>query len=503
MSTSNKISVTLLDDEGASALPGFPLEGDDYKIEVQVNPDVFLEDLSAGAALPDAVLLDLDFRELSLPGLDLTDPDPHRRRRNPRSHWGHDVLRTIKRIDPDLPVVMLSVYTDVDSVHAAGRLGAEDYIDKNTIKPNEGHPSQPDVLLRAINRAIELCKQRPLYDHEHRKLVDGFAASYDREERSKCATMAYYRYENCMIEKQLIRMLDARRQNDYVRVLDLGCGTGRVEEFILKSQQLQPHLRYIEIVGVDFSGKMLKQAYSKLSELSNCAVGFGVPPKDTSGKCGVTLFRAPVESLEFLKDRYPDGFDLVLMGFGLLSYVRYKQLLPSQVGPRPTSGVVPLVKPKGTVLFSVYNERSAIYEWLRRLNDPKAEKDLPIAAVVNLATGRLEVAGAMAIACEAFRIERVVRLLRQAGLSVDPGEVCTFPALHLVLQNSVAASGKYGFQKDPILPPGKYSPGLMDLDIELSRSLRDRGHYIVGFARRPLAGAREEKGTDEAGMHTS
>lgn len=475
------------------------------------NPDQFIELLSKGELLPDAVLLDVDFEALTdTDTLELVDPRDGNEKGWPKREWGHAVLRTIKRIDPDLPVLMLTGLTATTVAFKAGRFGADEFCDKATLQyaldqaDEELNPHADDFMAR-VTRAIDVCRDRALYDHEHLKLVDEFAKSYDFEERGKCATLAYYRFEDDLIDQTLRELLNSSPSVSRLRVLDLGCGTGRIEEFLCRNPRRSYSLDAVEIAAVDFSGKMLDKAMAKLEAIPECAVAMGRNlPQRGDAKLHVSLFRAPAENLEFLQHRYPAGFDFVIMGFGLLSYVKYGDVLPAVVAGGSNTGLVPLLRSGARVLFSVYNEQSAVYDRIRLLGNCDEERDLPIAALMNLSTGRLRVGTSREIACETFRCERIVRFLRQAGLSVDPGDVMTFPTAHLALSNRRVMSDENlsdkqkeprmpGFQDDPILPPGRYSPSLLDLDTELSRALKDRGHYVLGLATLSSRRSGEEK----------
>ncbi len=475
------------------------------------SPDRFLEQLTKGDLRPNGVLLDLNFEKLTdVDSLDLVDPWDSEIGECPKQEWGQAVLRTIKRIDPDLPVVILTSLTASNPAFKAGRFGADEYCGKYILteallKANDSKNPEADDFKARVARAITVCQERAVYDHEHLRLIDAFADNYDEAERRKCATMAYYRFEDDFIDKTIRDLVLTSPGDRRVNVLDLGCGTARIEEYLCLNKDRGYDIGKIQIAAVDFSGKVLEKAKSKLDAIPQCLLGFGKNlPTDKDGKLHVSLFRAPAENIEFLRERYPDGFDLAIMGFGLLSYVRYGSVLPAKVGSAPNSGLVPLLRPGAKIVFSVYNEQSAIYDRIRMLGTCAEEDDLPMAALMNLATGRLRVGSGMEIACEAFRCERIVRFMRQAGLSVDPDDVTTFPTAHLALSNKrvmhvpdsaqVAEnsesgdqkdSGMPGFQNDPILAPGRFSPSLIELDSQLSRTLRDRGHYVMGLATKP------------------
>jgi hypothetical protein len=182
--------------------------------------------------------------------------------------------------------------------------------------------------------------------------------------------------------------------------------------------------------------------------------------------------------MSFLGSRFPDGFDLVIMGFGFLSYVRYSTVLPALVPGGAAGGVVKHLRKDGRLLFSVYNELSLAYDVVARLD--YSNEDVAIAALMDLSTGFLKVGRNRYFACEAFSSARMMRLLRQSGLVVDEEDVRTFPTLHLAARNTIA---NREWPADPDFSPGCFSPSQYALDVSLSQVLCDRGHYILGVAR--------------------
>ncbi|GAH09453.1 unnamed protein product, partial [marine sediment metagenome] len=196
----------------------------------------------------------------------------------------------------------------------------------------------------------------------------------------------------------------------------------------------------------------------------------------------VSLYRCPAESLSFLKRQFPEKFDFAILGFGLLSYVKYADVLVPHIPDSDKwGGVVDLLKDNGGLLFSVYNENSNAYRVVQ--SRQYSEDSLSIAAMMDLSGGFLRV-GNRHFACEAFSLQQTVRLMQRAGLCVDTeNDVGTFPQLHLVCDNTVAHSK---WKKDPVFPLGVFNPNLYEADIAHSRIESDHGHYIIGVGWRTV-----------------
>ena len=73
--------------------------------------------------------IDLVVLDLMMPGLD-----------------GMETLSALKRLDPELPVIMVTGCDDVDAVVRATKLGAYDFVTK---------PARADKLTQTVQRALE------------------------------------------------------------------------------------------------------------------------------------------------------------------------------------------------------------------------------------------------------------------------------------------------------------------------------------------------------------
>ena len=110
----------------------------EFRIEVFHDPETFLDE--ASSRLPDAVITDL-----VMPGMD-----------------GIDVTRRLRRLDPRLPVFILTSYGEVTSAVEALKAGANDYLTK---------PVNVDELLTQLRRSLEdlPLKEAAATLHEQRK----------------------------------------------------------------------------------------------------------------------------------------------------------------------------------------------------------------------------------------------------------------------------------------------------------------------------------------------
>jgi len=152
-----------------------------------------------------------------------------------------------------------------------------------------------------------------------------------------------------VILKTITDLLDTCPSERRLRILDIGCGTGRVQELLAHHNQRGR----IEVVCVDFSGGMLRCLQSKLEKMSDsCLFSFESNCHSIDDvKLHLSLFRAPAEYLAFVGERYPDGFDLAIMGFGFLSYVKYSDILPASPLKPAENEIFPLIKGDWKLIF--------------------------------------------------------------------------------------------------------------------------------------------------------
>src|SRR5688500_699832 len=119
----SKGRILVVDDE-ASARSGLEklLRQEGYEVESADGG-------AAALALRDERTFDVVVTDLKMPGMD-----------------GVELMKKLKDLDRDLPVIVVTAFSDVSSAVNAMRAGAEDYLTK---------PVDFDALLLAVDRAIQ------------------------------------------------------------------------------------------------------------------------------------------------------------------------------------------------------------------------------------------------------------------------------------------------------------------------------------------------------------
>jgi SAM-dependent methyltransferase len=447
----------------------FKSGNDNFDLTFCNQPEKFLEQLTFEEVKPDAVLLDINFEHLNDENLhqypDVID----------KNKLGLFLLKEIKGIDPALPVLMMTSIIDSKEIFESGYAAADDFIDYQSIENAfSSSTNRLNELGQRIKNACTSCKNDPLYDLDQLYLSDKIAENYDIYEQSKISSVAYCHYENELIVKLLYEKMDETNSSTKIRILDIGCGTGRIEELIISDDKLKGN---VEIVALDFSGKMLKILQNKI-----------LKKQINDEYNSIKIIRSPVETFDRYHHQYDDYFDVIIMGFGVLSHVNFQKVLPQYKESKSSyDGLLRLLRSSGSLFVSSYNENSIIYETIA--NKYIDDDNLSISGVLNLYTGMLK-KNETAVACEGFNINRLVRFLSQAGVIVNEVDFKTFPTTHLALDNSeiIKGSSSLGFSpgSSSYFPYGYFSKDFYQMDKEISSIIKDKGHFIVGISTKPI-----------------
>jgi len=120
--TESGIQIMIVDDNAElCGMLSYLIEKEGFNAQVVYDGEIALKTMRCRA--PDVALLDI-----KMPGMD-----------------GMEVLRRVKEIDPDLPVVMITAYADIHGAVEAMKAGAHDYLAK---------PFDNNEVIRVIYRAL-------------------------------------------------------------------------------------------------------------------------------------------------------------------------------------------------------------------------------------------------------------------------------------------------------------------------------------------------------------
>lgn len=134
---------------------------------------------------------------------------------------GMKVLRDVKRVNPSLPVIMITGYASIESAVQAMKLGAAEYIEK---------PFEPEQLLDAVSRALGISKEAEEQGLIHREevakvldraesdddffmnLLEHSVDALDEYDLTKAEKLAIVTGDVLWIEEQLGRLTRAQRR---------------------------------------------------------------------------------------------------------------------------------------------------------------------------------------------------------------------------------------------------------------------------------------------------
>ncbi|MGV8951572.1 MAG: sigma-54-dependent transcriptional regulator [Cypionkella sp.] len=123
-------SILIVDDEkDIRELIGDILKDEGYPIRLAANSDECMSEINAEA--PSLMILDIWLKDSRMDGI--------------------DILKTVKRDNPDIPIVIISGHGNIEIAVAAIKQGAYDFIEK---------PFNIDQLMVVVSRAMEISKLR-------------------------------------------------------------------------------------------------------------------------------------------------------------------------------------------------------------------------------------------------------------------------------------------------------------------------------------------------------
>ena len=419
--TSKRV-VLFVDDNATDFAPQLADLCPSFEINAVEDPQKALEQFRFSEVQPDIVVLDLNFSDVDEEVL-----QRHFGGKEPRL-LGIDLIAAFRRMDPDIPIVMLTAYGELAPAFAAGQSGANHFYRK------EDALKEDSFIEMQFNALID--QSHYTYDRAQQQLAEVVADEYRAMEANSPGTVAYWHFE----EQVLIDSVRRLGKRD-LRVLDVGVGDGRYPEVLLRE------FPEVQVTGIDFSGRMLQSCRKRFATEMD--------------RGRVRLERCVAERLPF-EDA---SFDLVVAGFGFLSY---------STAARVLAEINRVSAADAYILLGYYNYGALFYDvWTsERLSD----STVPITGKIDRDRGVLHLGGKRTIGVRPMTVHESTRHVTHHDFALD--HVWTFPTLYASLgadqskrlaTESVDARRYHGY--------ADFSPRLYEQDVSHSASLDAAGHH--------------------------
>jgi ubiquinone/menaquinone biosynthesis C-methylase UbiE len=368
-----------------------------------------------------------------------------------------------------LPTIILSQSEALEHVHTAGREQLA-WLSKDLLAKD------PEVFGQDLGRQLKKEFNQLRYNKVTLEVVNQFAKLYDKEELSSLATRVVLLWEN---ERILTALKEAARRLNYpLRVLDIGCGTGRFEELLLCHSDTRVCVE--QIVAIDFAPQFLVCARERLFALG----------LEEELKKKVVFMRRIAEDLRLPSEE----FDVVLISFGVPCFTRYRKSIPEAAR---------VLRSNGLMVLTGYNYDSLNFEYEETSSQvATGQRRSFFCANIDRKNNMMTLPGLSPFQCFTFTPSYFVEIVRQDLFVPDEeahrkaigfAPVETFPVLHgCAPREFIERLVRRGEKVTKSLPtPVSYMPEALEgysdfsrdlymMDRELCRlsSLRERGHYI-------------------------
>lgn len=350
-----------------------------------------------------------------------------------------------------IPVIIMSGENEDDKLISNAMIAGK--YDLHFMQKNFGSSNFKEMFIKTVKSIYQEFLSNPPFEIDNQKQDDSYSLEYDKSELQHMSTLFAIKWENQIIMDTINKI------NHKVKILDIGCGTGRFEELLLRSAA-GPKIE--RIIGVDYSQGML----------SACRKRF---PSDLVAMNKVSFHRMIAERLPDEIDGI-NKFDMIIMGFGVPSFVK---------GYDAFKNVYDLLKPGGFAVFTVYNKDSFNHEF----RSVHGSDSTDFCAVIKYEKGDWWMGPEPYwIKFRIFKKDEICSILRTIGFQVYDetiSKVQTFPTLcgcrkkapYKIDEKRLERLMNISYDNDDPLNIG-FDQQLYQQDLDFCRVFKDSGYYL-------------------------
>jgi ubiquinone/menaquinone biosynthesis C-methylase UbiE len=282
-----------------------------------------------------------------------------------------------------IPVIVNPNTKDFSQIWQVGASGAQPYVKGDL-----------DELIKQQLSALK-------YNLHTLQVENDFATIYDKEELAGAATVSAIIWENEYILNYAGEHIHGA--SNRVKILDLGCGTGRFEEILLTNKAISTKID--SIIAVDFAPMYVLKAQERLPKY---------------------LGNAELKKIHFLRRvaedlHWPDNyFDIVIAGFGITCFSQFHLTLPEMHR---------VLKPGGLAIMNGYNRSAITFDFEALMQERVGQHASHFAIRIDRSENKMHL-GNQIIQCFTFNVDDLEVMLKLVGFKPIKNSASTFPTLY-------------------------------------------------------------------------
>lgn len=251
-------------------------------------------------------------------------------------------------------------------------------------------------IVEDINNVLNSRKFNPRTLH----VENEFAKNYDEKELEGAATVSAIIREN----EYVLNLIEGHiKEGKNFVLLDMGCGTGRFEELLLKNSEISDRIK--KIYAVDFAPRYLVEARTRLAHFLG---------KNEMDK--ILFYRKIAENTHFPNDY----FDIIIASFGIVCFSRFHLILPE---------IRRILRPGGLVVFTGYNRNAMTYEFEKQMLKTLGQSASHFSIRIDREKNIMHL-GDNTIDCFTFNLDDFIGIVKLMGLRPIRESGKTYPVLY-------------------------------------------------------------------------